>query len=62
VEALLVAYIDDLDAKMNIVARERMSSTTGDDFTDRVYSLDNRRIYKGIPEDPGPGHEPDAIE
>jgi len=44
------------------VARERMSSTTGDDFTDRVYSLDNRRIYKGIPEDPGPGHEPDAIE
>lgn len=62
VEALLVSYIDDLDAKMNIVARERMSSTTGDDFTDRVYSLDNRRIYKGIPEDPGPGHEPDAIE
>jgi len=60
VEALLLFYIDDLDAKMNIMARERMSSTSSDEFTDRVYALDNRRIYKGIREDPG--HEPDAIE
>jgi 3'-5' exoribonuclease len=60
VEALLVSYIDELDAKMNIMARERMSSTTSDDFTDRVYALDNRRIYKGVREEPG--HEPDDIE
>ena len=49
VEALLVSYIDDLDAKMNILVRERMGSRTDDSFTDRVYALDNRRIYKGVP-------------
>jgi 3'-5' exoribonuclease len=48
-EALLVSYIDDLDAKMNIVARQRLRSRTDDDFTDPVYGLDGRRIYKGIP-------------
>jgi 3'-5' exoribonuclease len=48
-EALLVSFIDDLDAKMNIVARQRMRSRTDDEFTDPVYGLDNRRIYKGIP-------------
>jgi 3'-5' exoribonuclease len=52
-EAILVSFVDDLDAKMNIVARQRMQSNTDDDFTDRVYALDNRRIYKGIPEEPG---------
>jgi len=62
VEALLVSYIDELDAKMNIAARQRLRSKTDDDFTDPVYGLDNRRIYKGIPEDPGPGLGPDAIE
>jgi 3'-5' exoribonuclease len=50
-EAILVSFVDDLDAKMNIVARQRMRSNTDDDFTDKVYALDNRRIYKGIPED-----------
>jgi 3'-5' exoribonuclease len=58
IEALLVSYVDDLDAKMNIAVRERMTSQTDDDFTDRVYALDNRRIYKGVPEelpDDGPG-------
>jgi 3'-5' exoribonuclease len=48
-EALMVSCIDDLDAKINIVARERTNSTTSDGFTDRVYALENRRIYKGIP-------------
>jgi 3'-5' exoribonuclease len=52
-EAILVSFIDDLDAKMNIVARHRMLSATDDDFTDKVYALDNRRIYKGIPEECG---------
>ncbi len=48
-EAILVSFIDDLDAKMNVVARHRVLSKTEDDFTDRVYALDNRRIYKGVP-------------
>jgi 3'-5' exoribonuclease len=50
-EAILVSFIDDLDAKMNIVARQRMRSDTDDEFTDRVFGLDNRRLYKGISED-----------
>lgn len=54
-EAILVSFIDDLDAKMNIVARQRMRSDNDDEFTDRVYGLDNRRLYKGIPEEPADG-------
>jgi 3'-5' exoribonuclease len=49
IEALIVSFVDDLDAKINILARERLRSTTEDAFTDKVYALDNRRIYKGIP-------------
>jgi 3'-5' exoribonuclease len=51
VEAILVSYIDELDAKMNMVAQQRIKSNTEDDFTDRLYGLDNRRIYKGIPDE-----------
>jgi 3'-5' exoribonuclease len=50
-EALLVSFVDDLDAKMNIAARERLRSTTDGEFTDKVYALDNRRLYKGIPQE-----------
>lgn len=49
IEALIVSYIDDIDAKINAVARERIRSTTDGDFTDKVYALENRKIYKGIP-------------
>jgi 3'-5' exoribonuclease len=49
IEALLVSYVDDLDAKMNIAARHRLLSKTEGDFTDKVYALDNRRFYKGVP-------------
>jgi 3'-5' exoribonuclease len=49
IEALILSFIDDLDAKINALATERLRSTTEDTFTDRVYALDNRRIYKGIP-------------
>lgn len=51
-EALLVSYVDDIDAKMNIAARERLFSNTEGDFTNKVFALDNRRLYKGIPEEP----------
>jgi 3'-5' exoribonuclease len=61
-EALLVSYIDDLDAKMNIAARERLFSTTDGEFTDRVFALDNRRFYKGIPTE-GPDEDvPAALD
>jgi 3'-5' exoribonuclease len=48
IEAFIVSCIDELDAKMNIMVRERMISQTDDDFTDRVFAMDNRRIYKGV--------------
>jgi 3'-5' exoribonuclease len=48
-EALLVSYIDDLDAKMNIAARNLLVCNTDGPFTDKVYALDNRRFYKGVP-------------
>jgi len=47
IEALIVSYIDEMDAKINVAAREIMSSQTEDLFTERVYALDNRRLYKG---------------
>ncbi|MFO0951098.1 MAG: HD domain-containing protein [Isosphaeraceae bacterium] len=48
IEALLVSFIDDLDAKMNIVAHHRLRAGTEGVFTDKVYALDNRRFYKGV--------------
>lgn len=51
-EALLLSYVDDIDAKMNAGARSRMLSTTEGDFTEKVFALDGRRLYKGIPEEP----------
>jgi 3'-5' exoribonuclease len=53
IEAILVNFVDELDAKMNMAVRERTRSTTSDEFTEKVYGLDNRRLYKGIPEEPG---------
>jgi 3'-5' exoribonuclease len=56
-EALLVSYVDELDAKMNSAARHRMLSKTEDEFTDKIYPLDNRRFYKGIPAELPAEHE-----
>ena len=36
---------------MNIVARERLKAGLDDEFTDKVFALDNRRFYRGIPEE-----------
>jgi 3'-5' exoribonuclease len=51
-EALILSYVDELDAKVNMVARERLDSPIGDPFTERIYALENRRFYKGVPENP----------
>jgi 3'-5' exoribonuclease len=53
-EALLVSHIDDLDAKMNIAACTLMRSGASDGFTERIYALDNRQMYKGLPEEASP--------
>jgi 3'-5' exoribonuclease len=50
-EALLVSFIDDLDAKMNIAARELMRCDRAEAFTDRIFALDNRQMYKGLSDD-----------
>ena len=48
-EALIVHYADEIDAKINAVAGERLRSITPDEFTGKIYAVDNRRFYKGIP-------------
>lgn len=57
-EALLVHYADEIDAKLNTVARERLRSTTESAFTDKIFALNNRRFYKGVPEGPPPEEPP----
>jgi 3'-5' exoribonuclease len=49
-EAMIVSYVDDLDAKVNIVARQSIDGQTGEAFTDRIFALENRRFYRGIPD------------
>ena len=48
-EALIVSFADDLDAKVNAVARARLDSMTAEPFTEPINALDRRRFYKGIP-------------
>ena len=49
IEALIVSYVDDLDAKINVAARGLMAADGETEFTDKLYPLDNRRFYRGIP-------------
>jgi len=48
-EALIVHYADEIDAKINAVANERMRSTTEGEFTSKIFAVGNRTFYKGIP-------------
>jgi 3'-5' exoribonuclease len=48
-EALIVSYADDLDAKMNAGVRALLSSRTTDAFTEPVRPLEGRSLYKGRP-------------
>ena len=52
VEALIVSFIDDLDAKVNIAVSHRLRAPLEGEFTDKVFALDNRRFYRGIPIEP----------
>ena len=49
IEAMIVHYADEIDAKINAVAAERMRSTTEDEFTGKIWGVENRSFYKGIP-------------
>ena len=49
IEALILSIADDLDSKVNQVARARLNSKTGDAFTEKLWAHENRLIYKGIP-------------
>jgi 3'-5' exoribonuclease len=57
-EALIVSSVDDLDAKVNMVARKAMESQNGEVFTEKIFALENRRFYRGIPEGTGSESEP----
>lgn len=50
IEALIVSYADDIDAKINQMARSRAKSMSDDPFTEEIFfSGERRRIYKGVP-------------
>ncbi len=53
-EALIVSYVDDMDAKVNIVARQAIDPQAGEAFTDKIFALENRRFYRGVPEGSAP--------
>lgn len=56
IEALIVSFVDELDAKVNQVAGKLLTAEGEDEFTGKVYGLDNRQFYRGIPL-PGPGSD-----
>ena len=61
IEALLLSFIDDLDAKMNQAARALLNTPPGPLFTEKIYALDNRSLYRGASpstESQGPASEP----
>ena len=57
-EALIVSFVDDLDAKVNMVARKAIDPQSGEAFTEKIFALENRRFYRGVPEKSGPEGEP----
>lgn len=62
VEALILSYADELDAKLNAVVRARKHASNGaDTFTDKVFAFDKgRRFYKGVPKPPADDEAADA--
>lgn len=49
IEAMIVHYADDIDAKINAIATERIKSSTDGEFTAKVWAAGNRTYYKGVP-------------
>ena len=44
-QAEMLFYIDNIDAKMNMLKRA-LSKTEPGEFTERLFALDNRSFYK----------------
>ncbi len=49
-EAIALSFVDDADAKMNMVTKA-LEETKEGEFTQRIYALDNRNLYKNNLED-----------
>jgi len=47
-EAILISFIDDMDAKMNAAAQALMTPGGEGGFTEKVYALDQRTLYRGV--------------
>jgi 3'-5' exoribonuclease len=60
-EALIVHYADEIDAKINAVVGERMRSTTDGEFTGKIFAVGNRMFYKGIPVEAPSDDDLDAL-
>lgn len=57
-EALILSYVDDLDAKLNAAFRGRQAEdTSGDGFTEKIWSVNNRRFYRGVAKVPPANEE-----
>jgi 3'-5' exoribonuclease len=61
IEAMIVHYADEIDAKINAVASERMRSTTEEEFTAKIWGVENRSFYKGIPVEAPSDDEIDSL-
>ncbi len=61
-EAMIVNYADEMDAKINAVVRESERSQGADGFTEKVYAVDNRRFYRGPKLAPPVEELPDLME
>jgi len=51
-EAVMVNYIEDLDSKMQVMSKElndRLSSGSSDNWTKKVFAMDGRYLFKGVP-------------
>ena len=45
-----MSFVDDLDAKVNMVALKAMDPQNGEAFTDKIFALENRKFYRGLRE------------
>jgi len=48
-EAMILHYADELDAKFNAVAKAMRKPGNDPEFTDKIYAVENRRFYRGKP-------------
>lgn len=57
-EAMILHYADELDAKFNAVAKALRAEGDGTPFTGKIWAVDNRRFYRGTPLPPPDEDQP----